>query len=213
MEHRPRLNAGRPTKKAVCLGSTGELTMQSQTEVWRSRVSSSLGIVLGAAVAAAAVAWTGTAEAQTKTLKMQSTWPASLTLQDNFKFFGERVEKLTGGTLKIETHGCRPDRAAVRDPGRHQQEGDRWRPRHLLLLGRQEQSRHAVLQHAGRHRRHGPDGLPRLDLRGRRPRDVVGLLPEGPQAQRRGLPDPAVEPAGARLVQEADPERSRTSRA
>ena len=77
--------------------------MQSQTEVWRSRVSSSLGIVLGAAVAAAAVAWTGTAEAQTKTLKMQSTWPASLTLQDNFKFFGERVEKLTGGTLKIET--------------------------------------------------------------------------------------------------------------
>ena len=77
--------------------------MQSQTDVWRSRVSSSLGIVLGAAVAAAAVAWTGTAEAQTKTLKMQSTWPASLTLQDNFKFFGERVEKLTGGTLKIET--------------------------------------------------------------------------------------------------------------
>ncbi len=140
--------------------------MQSQTDVWRSRVSSSLGIVLGAAVAAAAVAWTGTAEAQTKTLKMQSTWPASLTLQDNFKFFGERVEKLTGGTLKIETHGCRPDRAAVRDPGRHQQEGDRWRPRHLLLLGRQEQGRHAVLQHAGRHRRHGPDGLHGLDLRG-----------------------------------------------
>ena len=60
--------------------------MQSQTDVWRSRVSSSLGIVLGAAVAAAAVAWTGTAQAQTKTLKMQSTWPASLTLQDNFKY-------------------------------------------------------------------------------------------------------------------------------
>ena len=33
---------------------------------------------------------------------MQSTWPASLTLQDNFKFFAERVEKLTGGQLKIE---------------------------------------------------------------------------------------------------------------
>jgi TRAP-type mannitol/chloroaromatic compound transport system substrate-binding protein len=43
------------------------------------------------------------ANAQSRTLKMQSTWPASLTLQDNFKFFGERVDKLTGGALKIET--------------------------------------------------------------------------------------------------------------
>ena len=33
---------------------------------------------------------------------MQSTWPASLTLQDNFRFFAERVDKLTGGQLKIE---------------------------------------------------------------------------------------------------------------
>jgi TRAP-type mannitol/chloroaromatic compound transport system substrate-binding protein len=38
----------------------------------------------------------------TRTLKMQSTWPASLTLQDNFKFFAERVDKLTAGSLKIE---------------------------------------------------------------------------------------------------------------
>jgi TRAP-type mannitol/chloroaromatic compound transport system substrate-binding protein len=37
-----------------------------------------------------------------KSLKMQSTWPASLTLQDNFKFFAERVDKLTAGQLKIE---------------------------------------------------------------------------------------------------------------
>jgi TRAP-type mannitol/chloroaromatic compound transport system substrate-binding protein len=37
-----------------------------------------------------------------KTLKMQSTWPASLTLQDNFKFFAERVDKLTSGQVKIE---------------------------------------------------------------------------------------------------------------
>jgi TRAP-type mannitol/chloroaromatic compound transport system substrate-binding protein len=37
-----------------------------------------------------------------KTLKMQSTWPASSTLQDNFKFFAERVDKLTSGQLKIE---------------------------------------------------------------------------------------------------------------
>ena len=35
-------------------------------------------------------------------LKMQSTWPASLTLQDNFRYFAERVDKLTGGGVKIE---------------------------------------------------------------------------------------------------------------
>src|SRR3970282_2279168 len=33
---------------------------------------------------------------------MQSSWPASLTLQDNFRFFAERVDKLTGGSLKID---------------------------------------------------------------------------------------------------------------
>ena len=37
---------------------------------------------------------------------MQSTWPASLTIQDNFKFFAERVDKLTGGALKIEVHAA-----------------------------------------------------------------------------------------------------------
>ena len=39
---------------------------------------------------------------QVRNLKMQSTWPASLTLQDNFKMFAERVDKLTAGQLKIE---------------------------------------------------------------------------------------------------------------
>ena len=37
-----------------------------------------------------------------RVLKMQSSWPASLTLQDNFRFFAERVDKLTGGQLKID---------------------------------------------------------------------------------------------------------------
>src|SRR6202008_5021098 len=37
-----------------------------------------------------------------KQLKMQSTWPASLTLQDNFRYFAERFDKLTGGQVKIE---------------------------------------------------------------------------------------------------------------
>ena len=35
-------------------------------------------------------------------LKFQSTWPASLTLQDNFRFFADRMDKLTEGKVKIE---------------------------------------------------------------------------------------------------------------
>ncbi len=37
-----------------------------------------------------------------KNFKFQSTWPASLTLQDNFRYFAERVDKLTSGQVKIE---------------------------------------------------------------------------------------------------------------
>src|SRR5262245_63554737 len=51
---------------------------------------------LGLAVAA------GGAQAQQKVLKMQATWPASLTLYENFQMWAERVDKLSGGTLKIE---------------------------------------------------------------------------------------------------------------
>jgi TRAP-type mannitol/chloroaromatic compound transport system substrate-binding protein len=55
------------------------------------------------------VATSGLASAQQagapapRVLKMQSTWPASSSLQENFKFFADRVDKLTGGALKIET--------------------------------------------------------------------------------------------------------------
>src|SRR3989442_10418240 len=42
------------------------------------------------------------APAGVKNYKFQSTWPASLTLQDNFKMFAERVDKLTGGQGKNE---------------------------------------------------------------------------------------------------------------
>src|SRR5256885_16430014 len=37
-----------------------------------------------------------------KSIKMQSTWPASNTLQEHFKMFAERVDKLTQGGIKIE---------------------------------------------------------------------------------------------------------------
>jgi TRAP-type mannitol/chloroaromatic compound transport system substrate-binding protein len=39
---------------------------------------------------------------QPKTYKFQSTWPASLTLQDNFRHFADRVDKLSMGQVKIE---------------------------------------------------------------------------------------------------------------
>src|SRR3954463_8468025 len=54
---------------------------------------------LAALIAAPAQAQIG---GGSKTLKMQSTWPASLTLQDNFRFFAERVDKLTSSQLKID---------------------------------------------------------------------------------------------------------------
>jgi TRAP-type mannitol/chloroaromatic compound transport system substrate-binding protein len=58
---------------------------------------------LTALAAAAALAFSANAQQPAaKNLKFQSTWPASLTLQDNFRFFTERVDKLTGGQVKIE---------------------------------------------------------------------------------------------------------------
>src|SRR5947207_6287345 len=52
---------------------------------------------------AAAVAFSAGAYAQQiVTRKMQATWPASLTLYENFTYFVERVGKLSGGTLKID---------------------------------------------------------------------------------------------------------------
>ena len=59
-----------------------------------------------AAVVAAvsgAVAFAGPALAQqTRMLKMQSAVPPSATTQEAFKFFADRVDKLTGGQLKID---------------------------------------------------------------------------------------------------------------
>jgi len=56
------------------------------------------------AVLACAGAFAGTANAQAPvTLKMQATWPASQTLYENFTHFADRVNKMSGGALKIET--------------------------------------------------------------------------------------------------------------
>src|SRR5690606_36208964 len=76
---------------------------------WRSRegcrggstMPTLRGSLLSFAAGLAALAMTVPADGQTRTLKMQSTWPASLTLPDNFRMFAERVDKLTSGTVKI----------------------------------------------------------------------------------------------------------------
>src|SRR5436189_2501987 len=54
-------------------------------------------VALGCAAALAG----GVHAQQPVTLNMQATWPASLTLYENFTFFAERVQKISGGTLKI----------------------------------------------------------------------------------------------------------------
>jgi TRAP-type mannitol/chloroaromatic compound transport system substrate-binding protein len=51
---------------------------------------------------AASAAFTASAQAQT-TLNMQATWPASLTLYENFTYFADRISKVSGGQLKINT--------------------------------------------------------------------------------------------------------------
>ena len=39
-----------------------------------------------------------------RALKMQSSWPASAAAHDHFKIFAERLDKITGGQLKIEVY-------------------------------------------------------------------------------------------------------------
>jgi TRAP-type mannitol/chloroaromatic compound transport system substrate-binding protein len=63
-----------------------------------SRVCAAVGAFAALGLAAAPVQ-----AQQTVNLKMQATWPASLTLYENFTFFADRVGKLSAGTLKIET--------------------------------------------------------------------------------------------------------------
>ena len=62
-----------------------------------------LAVLVNTAVAAAFAAGAQAQAPAAKTLKMQSTWPASNTLQEHFTLLGQRVEKLTQGSLKIET--------------------------------------------------------------------------------------------------------------
>ena len=58
---------------------------------------------IAAGIVTAAFSITAAAQAPApKNVKMQSTWPASNTLQEHFKMFADRTEKLTQGGIKIE---------------------------------------------------------------------------------------------------------------
>ena len=60
-------------------------------------------IAATAAVLLLAVNVASAQQPATKTLKMQATWPTSVTAWDNFQFLADRISKLTSGSLKIET--------------------------------------------------------------------------------------------------------------
>ncbi len=60
-------------------------------------IAAALGLATSAVAQQAAPAAPGA-----KTLKMQSTWPASSTLQENFKMFADKMDKLSAGQIKIE---------------------------------------------------------------------------------------------------------------
>jgi TRAP-type mannitol/chloroaromatic compound transport system substrate-binding protein len=53
------------------------------------------------AVALAAAFGTQAQQGQ-RSLKMQSSWPASSAAQDHFRIFGDRLEKISGGQIKVE---------------------------------------------------------------------------------------------------------------
>ena len=61
-----------------------------------------VAVAAASAFCATAAAQQPAAPAGPKVLKMQSSWPASSAAQDHFKMVADRVDKLTGGQLKIE---------------------------------------------------------------------------------------------------------------
>ena len=60
--------------------------------------------LLASLMTAVLVGLTATAIAQqpSRTLKIQSSWPASTTLQEGLRMLAERVDRLTDGALKID---------------------------------------------------------------------------------------------------------------
>src|SRR5688572_6483943 len=70
--------------------------------VRRKRLLGLTAAGVGAVLAVAGMLPQEASAQATRSLKMQATWPASLTLYENFTYFAERVDKLSAGSLKIE---------------------------------------------------------------------------------------------------------------
>jgi TRAP-type mannitol/chloroaromatic compound transport system substrate-binding protein len=60
------------------------------------------GGAVAATAAAATVSFPQVSRAQTVTLKMQSSWPATDVFQDMAKQYVDRIEKMSGGRLKVD---------------------------------------------------------------------------------------------------------------
>src|SRR5258708_9306141 len=89
--------------KALSFVWTRATIVFPQEEEPMKKTLSIIAFGVAAAFAASAGAQQPAAPAAAvKNLKFQSTWPASLTLQDNFKMFAERLDKLTSGQIKID---------------------------------------------------------------------------------------------------------------
>lgn len=66
-------------------------------------VAVAVGVFFGTVAVLGGYLPTRTAVAQAPTtLRMQASWPAGLTLYDNFRMFADRVDKLSAGRLRIE---------------------------------------------------------------------------------------------------------------
>ncbi len=169
-----------------------------------------LGILCCAVVALTFAISAGAAVAQTKTLKMQATWPASLTLYENFTLL-RRAGRQAIGRERSRSTRCPPDRssrpsrcstrrtrrcstARTRGPATG---SARTRPRSCSPAAPAAPSAWTSSTCMGWMYDGGG-----IDL-------YHEFYPEGAQAQRRGVSDPAVRPAGLRLVQAADPEPGR----
>ncbi len=62
-----------------------------------------LAAALAVAIGAIAVLWPSAPTAQAPiTLKIQASWPASLSIFDHLKMFAERVDKLSNGQVKVD---------------------------------------------------------------------------------------------------------------
>jgi TRAP-type mannitol/chloroaromatic compound transport system substrate-binding protein len=66
------------------------------------KIGSSIGTAVAVAIAAVLVVSDPALAQQTRILKFQSAVPPSSTTHEALKFFADRVDKLTGGSLKIE---------------------------------------------------------------------------------------------------------------